>query len=180
MVRGMDELLSIGRFSRLSGLSVGALRHYDELGLLRPAAVDEWTAYRSYRREQLGPARTIRRLRDLEIPLEAIRDLLAADDPQERRRILVDQRDRVQARTWRLQRVLHVLSQMTTTDEETEPMVAKQPIPTELDDATTLGLVGDAIVEILSGISAQALRELGFVQFVDAQGAHIRCRKPRP
>ena len=31
------DLLSIGRFARLAGLSVGALRHYDELDLLRPA-----------------------------------------------------------------------------------------------------------------------------------------------
>ena len=49
-----DDLLPIGRFARLAGLSVGALRHYDELDLLRPAEVDEITGYRRYRRE---PAR---------------------------------------------------------------------------------------------------------------------------
>ena len=36
----MDDLLTIGRFARLAGLSVGALRHYDELDLLRPAGTD--------------------------------------------------------------------------------------------------------------------------------------------
>jgi DNA-binding transcriptional MerR regulator len=140
---GADDLLSIGRFARLSGLSVGALRHYDELDLLRPASVDQWTGYRSYRRDQLPVARTIGRLRDLEIPLDAIRELLAADDPVERRRLLSEQRDRIRARTWRLQRVLHVLTQMTLNDEETGPMVAEQPIPTELDEATRRRLAAD-------------------------------------
>ena len=45
-----DELISIGRFARPSGLSIGALRHYDELDLLRPADVDRFTGYRRYRR----------------------------------------------------------------------------------------------------------------------------------
>ena len=35
-----DGTLSIGRFGRLCGLTVEALRHYDELGILRPASVD--------------------------------------------------------------------------------------------------------------------------------------------
>ena len=82
----MDDLLPIGRFARLSGLSVGALRHYDELDLLRPARTDPFTNYRLYRRDQLETARTIVRLRDLEVPLEMIRDLLATDDPPHRRR----------------------------------------------------------------------------------------------
>jgi DNA-binding transcriptional MerR regulator len=36
-----EDLLSIGRFSHLSGLTIKALRHYDEIGLLRPARVDD-------------------------------------------------------------------------------------------------------------------------------------------
>ena len=64
------DLLVIGRFARLVGLSVGALRHYDDLDILRPAWVDPETGYRSYRRDQLETARLIVRLRDLEVPLE--------------------------------------------------------------------------------------------------------------
>ena len=76
-----DDLLSIGRFARLAGLSVGALRHYDDLDLLRPAEIDPFTGYRRYRTSQLEDAQTIARLRELEVPLEEIRDVLAADDP---------------------------------------------------------------------------------------------------
>jgi PPM family protein phosphatase len=44
-----DQLMTIGAFARQSRLSLKALRLYDELGLLRPAAVDDSTAYRYYR-----------------------------------------------------------------------------------------------------------------------------------
>jgi DNA-binding transcriptional MerR regulator len=85
---GVDDLLQIGRFARLAGLSVGSLRHYDELDLRRPARIDPATGYRFYRRAQLNLARQIVRLRDLEVPLETIRELLGTDDPVEQRRVL--------------------------------------------------------------------------------------------
>ena len=40
------DQIPIGRFARLTGLSVGALRHYDELDLLRPIEVGRFTGYR--------------------------------------------------------------------------------------------------------------------------------------
>jgi DNA-binding transcriptional MerR regulator len=134
------ELLTIGRFARLTGLSVGALRHYDELDLLRPARTDPATNYRLYRRDQLETARTIVRLRDLEVPLETIRELLAADDPVERRRLLRDHRARIEARTFRLQRVLHILGQLTSEDPDA---VTTTTAPTEIDPATRRTLAVD-------------------------------------
>jgi DNA-binding transcriptional MerR regulator len=107
------DLLPIGRFARLAGLSVGALRHYDELDLLRPADVDRFTGYRRYRRGQLDTARTIARLRDLEMPIDEIRELIASDDPEERQRRLAIHRGRVEARTSRLQRILHIVGQLS-------------------------------------------------------------------
>jgi DNA-binding transcriptional MerR regulator len=133
----MDDLLTIGRFARLTGLSVGALRHYDELDLLRPARIDRFTSYRWYRRDQLETARTIVRMRDLEVPLETIRDLLATDDPVERRRLLREHRARIEARTFRLQRVLHILGQLSSEDPDA---VTTTPIPTEIDPATRRAL----------------------------------------
>lgn len=138
----MDDLLPIGRFARLAGLSVGALRYYDELDLLRPARTDPFTGYRSYRRDQLDVARAIVTMRDLEVPLETIRELLATDDPAERRRILVDHRSRIEARTFRLQRVLHILGQITTEDPPAMT-TASTPLPTELDPVTRRKLAAD-------------------------------------
>lgn len=133
------DLLVIGRFARLAGLSVGALRHYDELDLLRPAWVDPDTGYRSYRRDQLETARTIVRLRDLELPLDAIRAYLGMDDPVERQRILVEHRRRVEARTFRLQRVLHIVGQLAGATNQKEITTMTAPTLdslTDLDGAT--------------------------------------------
>jgi DNA-binding transcriptional MerR regulator len=136
----VDDLLTIGRFARLAGVSVGALRHYDDLDLLRPARTDPSTKYRWYRRDQLETARTIVRMRDLEVPLETIRDLLASDDPATRRRILGDHRARIEARTFRLQRVLHVLGQLSS--EDPTAMTAT-PAPTDIDPTTRRTLATD-------------------------------------
>ena len=135
------DLLPIGRFARLAGLSVGALRHYDELDLLRPADVDRFTGYRRYRRSQLDSARTIARLRDLEMSIDEIRDVLASDDPAERRRRLAAHRGRVEARTFRLQRILHVVGQLS---EGKGPIVTDATsASSELDDATRRRLAAD-------------------------------------
>jgi len=134
-----DDLLSIGRFARLAGLSVGALRHYDELDLLRPADIDRFTGYRRYRRAQLETARTIARLRDLELPLDEIREVLAMDDPAEQRRRLAGHRARIAARTDRLTRLLHVVGRMSDgkdpimTNATSDPTAATT---VELDRAT--------------------------------------------
>jgi DNA-binding transcriptional MerR regulator len=139
----VDDLLPIGRFARLAGLSVGALRHYDELDLIRPARTDPFTGYRSYRREQLDTARAIVAWRDLEVPLETIRELLATDDPAERRRLLADHRSRIEARTFRLQRVAHILGQLTTEDPPTMTVTPSIELPSEIDPATRRKLAAD-------------------------------------
>jgi len=48
-------MLKIGDFSRLSRVSVKALRYYDEIGLLKPVEVDRFTGYRYYSADQFAP-----------------------------------------------------------------------------------------------------------------------------
>jgi DNA-binding transcriptional MerR regulator len=133
-----DELLSIGRFARLAGLSVGALRHYDELDLIRPADTDRFTGYRRYRRAQLETARTIARLRDLELPLDEIRAVLGTDDPADRRRRLAAHRARIEARNNRLVRLLHVVGRLSDGKEPivTDTTTSATAVATDLDAAT--------------------------------------------
>lgn len=78
-----------------------------------PALVDGATGYRLYRRDQLEPARTILRLRNLEVPLETIRGLLSTDDQAEQGRLLLDHRARIESQTFRLQRIPYVLGLAT-------------------------------------------------------------------
>ena len=80
----MATMLTIGDFSRMTHLSVKALRHYHDMGVLEPAAVDPFTGYRSYDTSQVGSAQVIRRLRDLGMPLDSIAAVLAAPDLEAR------------------------------------------------------------------------------------------------
>jgi DNA-binding transcriptional MerR regulator len=131
-----DDLIPIGRFARLSGLSIGALRHYAELDLLRPADVDRFTGYRRYRTEQLEIARTIGRLRDLEVPIDEIRDVLAADDPADQRRRISTHERRLQARLDRLRRLLHRTRQLSHGKEPLMITGATGTAIAGLDEAT--------------------------------------------
>ena len=97
MLRAM-QLMPIGRFSRLTGVGVKALRHYDEVGLLVPAAVDDETGYRFYSPEQVETAEAIRLLRRLDMSLDEIRTALAAGDPADLRAALVSHQRRIAIR----------------------------------------------------------------------------------
>jgi len=72
----MTVLLTIGEFSRMTHLSVKALRHYHDVGLLEPANIDNSSGYRLYAATQVPTAQLIRRFRDLEMPLEDVRSVL--------------------------------------------------------------------------------------------------------
>jgi DNA-binding transcriptional MerR regulator len=116
----LTEELSIGSFSRVSGLTVKALRHYDEIGLLEPARVDEWTGYRYYGLEQARVAEAIRRLRSLEVPLDEIRELLGADEPVVRERLAVH-RARLEGRAVETTRILEELDRIIDGRERLVP-----------------------------------------------------------
>ncbi|HEY3869256.1 MAG TPA: MerR family transcriptional regulator [Actinocrinis sp.] len=73
-----DELLGIGAFAVLSGLSINALRHYNEIGVLRPAQVAPDTGYRRYHPDQARQARMIWALRYVDLPIESVRQAVGA------------------------------------------------------------------------------------------------------
>ena len=91
----MDVLVSIGQFSKMTYLSVKALRYYHDVGLLEPALVDPTTGYRHYAVDQVGTAQAIRRFRDLEMPIEEVRQLLGAPDEATRNRAILTHLERM-------------------------------------------------------------------------------------
>jgi DNA-binding transcriptional MerR regulator/effector-binding domain-containing protein len=93
--------LTIGDFSRMTLLSVKALRHYHEIGLLEPAAVDRESGYRMYDMDQVPTAQVIRRLKDLGMPLDDVKRVLQAPDLKARNEAIVAH----------LQRMEHELAQ---------------------------------------------------------------------
>ena len=69
-------MLKIGDFSKLSRVSIRMLRHYDEINLLKPIKIDEFTGYRYYNEEQLPVMARINALKDMGFSLAVIREIL--------------------------------------------------------------------------------------------------------
>ena len=76
----MTALMSIGEFALTSGLSVKALRFYDDRGLLAPADVDPHSGYRRYAYTQVRTAARIRVLRAAGLSVEDVRSALESPD----------------------------------------------------------------------------------------------------
>src|SRR5258706_14131311 len=76
----MHDALTIGDFSLLTHLSIKTLRYYHQVGLLEPAEVDQHTGYRHYRVDQIPTTQIIQRFRDLGMPIEVVKAVLAAPD----------------------------------------------------------------------------------------------------
>jgi DNA-binding transcriptional MerR regulator len=71
------RVLSIGEFSKITGLTVKTLRFYHDKGVLVPAWIDEQTGYRYYAQQQIDKGRIITQLRGLEFSLEQIIEMFA-------------------------------------------------------------------------------------------------------
>ncbi len=74
-------MFKIGDFSKLSQVSIVALRHYDRLGLFKPAYIEAQAGYRFYSETQLPRLNRIVALKDLGFTLEQIAVLLDEDVP---------------------------------------------------------------------------------------------------
>lgn len=105
-------MLTIGNFSRATHLSVRTLRRYHEQGLLVPATVDPSTGYRSYAREQILDAQLIHRLRDLDLPLAVVGQLVESRDPGLTAKVLGEHRETLLQRRLDLDRMLAGVADM--------------------------------------------------------------------
>jgi DNA-binding transcriptional MerR regulator len=85
----MSTRLAIGDFSKMTYLSIKALRRYHDMGLLVPADVDASSGYRYYEPSQVPVGQVIRRFRELGMPLEQVKQVLEAPDQNERNEVIV-------------------------------------------------------------------------------------------
>jgi DNA-binding transcriptional MerR regulator len=115
MLGPMTARLTIGEFSKMTYLSVKALRHYHDVGLLEPAEIDPASGYRRYGTDQVATAQAIRRFRDLDMPLEQVRAVLEAPDLASRNRALVDHLEAMQLQLERTQHTVASLQALLTT-----------------------------------------------------------------
>jgi effector-binding domain-containing protein len=126
-------MLKIGDFSKLSQVTVKTLRYYDEVGLLKPAQVDDFTSYRYYSVDQLPRLNRILALKDLGLSLEQIGQLLDERLPPAQIRGMLrlkqaEIQQRVQDEQARLARVAARLKQIEQEDTMPTYDVVLKPV----------------------------------------------------
>jgi DNA-binding transcriptional MerR regulator len=134
-------MLNIGEFARLGQVSPRMLRHYDEVGLLRPERVDSATGYRSYSAHQLARLHRLLALRDLGFTLDQIGRILEDNPPlEELRGMLRLRRSQIEQTVGdeqaRLRRVEAHLRALEGNDiMETQDIVIKRTQPLRIAEA---------------------------------------------
>ena len=150
-------MFSIGEFARHGRVSVRMLRHYDAIGLLRPASVDAATGYRFYQARQLAELNRIIALKDLGFTLQQVQAILAEQvSAAELRGMLKLRRaeihDQIEAETTRLARIEARL--LTIEDEARIPLdgvVIKRLAPVRVGEltGTAAGYEPEAITPVI-------------------------------
>jgi effector-binding domain-containing protein len=74
-------MFRIGEFSKLSGLSIDTLYHYEKMKILVPVKTDKFTGYRYYEAEQLLTVNKILAMKDSDFSLEEISEVLNKNLP---------------------------------------------------------------------------------------------------
>lgn len=101
----MNKLFSIGEVSKLFHISVSSLRHYENIGLLKPEYIDQNTSYRYYSVRQFEVLNSIRYLRGLDMPLQEICNFLSNKDVETIEQMLQCQKDIVIQKQKELKRI---------------------------------------------------------------------------
>jgi len=168
MAQNRNAPLLIGAFSRLSRLSIKALRLYDELGLLRPAFTDEITGYRHYAPSQVSQAEEIGLLRQLDLPLQAIRQLLDAP-PDERGSQLTEMWNKIDTHHERRRDLYDYLLKSPRFTSERSPAMTTLLSRTRLAPAQPLvSLTRQIFIHDLEAFYAEARERLA--RFITQQG----------
>lgn len=113
-----DSLMPIGRFSKSCRLTIKALRHYDEIGILKPAYVDPVSGYRYYQQHQARTAVLIGMLRSLDIPIPAIKNLLTVSG-EALQEMLAEERTRALQKMQKQQQILDSIDRLARGGELT-------------------------------------------------------------
>jgi len=153
-------MLKIGEFSKLSHLTVKALRFYEKEGLLLPASIDEWTGYRFYETSQLIDAAKIKAYRQLGLSIGEIKAVFADEDPTEvlRRKAeeLEAERKDIGIRIAVIKNILEEKQMKYQVTEKTVPKTLVYYAETVLDQyqdiMSWIPAVGQACLELNPGI----------------------------
>ena len=179
------EFLSIGPFAKITGLTVKALRHYDQIGLLRPAHVDDSSSYRYYTLAQARTAEAVRKLRALEVPLDEIRTMLECPPAELRERLAVH-RARLEGRAVETRRILAELGRIIDGKESLVPQSSEAEVRSAMEirdvpEERIVAVHDEATEETITRVIPQAIERVhGFLKStgVDPAGAPMCVSSP--
>ncbi len=159
-------MLNIGEFARLGQVSPRMLRHYDEIGMLRPERTDPSNGYRRYGARQLSRLHRILAFRDLGFTLEQIREILEENPPVEQLRGMLRMRqaqieqtvDEERERLRRVEAHLRALEGSNTVD--VQDIVIKQTQPIRIAQSAARGLTHADIAPAFGRLLPEVLAHL--------------------
>jgi len=166
----MASSLPIGDFSRATHMSIKALRHYHRVGLLEPADVDQFTGHRRYTTHQIPTAQVIRRFRELDMPIDEIKSILAAPDAGARNELIAAHLSRLEDSLTRTQNAIAALRDLLDHPQDAaRANISHRSVPATAAAAITAVVDNDelgpwyhgALGELHATVTAQALTASG-------------------
>lgn len=125
-------MFSIGEFSRITGLSIKALRLYHEQGILVPSAISQDSNYRHYDQANVERARAIALLRHLMFSLDDIKEILKqSEDDADTISYLAANRTRIEDKIRDMKSVSGSLSQLIEDEEKARRLLSNSPYKIE-------------------------------------------------
>ena len=168
----MKTSYSIGEFSKVTGLSVKALRFYHEKGILNPSSVDEATGYRFYEAGKIEKARVIMRLRQMEFSIEDIATVLGeCTDDSDILNYLERQKNVLQQRIQEDRDIVRSLNEIIAKEKAARQILEAGAFVVEEKTFKPMLIAGIRMKGKYSDCSA------GFARLGKAVGRHI-CGKP--
>lgn len=112
-------MFSIGEFSKITRLSIKALRIYHEKDILVPTHIDEQSGYRYYDKIAVEKANVIFYLKQLQFPLHDIREILGTyEDDSEIVDFLENHHQQIESRILEYQNISHSLEAIISREKE--------------------------------------------------------------
>lgn len=178
-------MLKISEFSKLSHLTIKALRFYEKEGLLKPASVDEWNHYRFYETSQLETAAKIKSYRQLGLSIEEIKAVFSGSDVKtillEKLQSLAKEKQEIESRLSIIHSILEDNEMKYQVTEKVIPekivYTAETVLKTYSDSMQWIPSVGQACMELNPGLKC-AEPPYEFCEYLDGdyRETNIRIR----
>jgi len=152
----------------MTHLSIKTLRYYHQVGLLEPAEVDPDTGYRHYGVDQLSTAQIIQRFRDLDMPIDEVKAVLAAPDIATRNALIATHLGRLEGELEQTRQAVQSLRNLLEpthapifVEHRTLPATPAVGIQEVVDRSELLVWFAGALGELYATIAAQGVPPSG-------------------